>query len=242
MGVPIAGCTCRVCISSNPRDKRLRTSAYINVNNTQILIDTSADYRQQMLRADIRHLDAVIYTHHHVDHILGMDDLRSFNILNRVEIPLYGREETMHNLQRVFSYAFNNGESESTIPKLRIHHIDASPFRIKDTEVVPIPIMHGKLPIFGYRIGDFAYCTDVSHIPESSFERLKGVKVLILGALRHKPHPTHFNIEQATEAAQKIGADETYFTHIAHSVLHDETEAALPDRIHLSYDGLSFDL
>ncbi len=238
MGVPIAGCDCRVCCSTDSKDKRLRTSALLKIDGTQILIDTSVDYRQQMLRANVKYLNAVIYTHHHVDHILGMDDLRSFNILNKTSIPLYGMQDTMDNIKRVFIYAFGENQSKSTIPRLDIHVIDKNCFQVSGIDITPIPLLHGRMPVFGYRVGAFAYCTDVSTIPESSFERLQDLEVLVLGALRHKPHPTHFSIEQAIEAAQRIGAKTTYFTHIAHSVMHQETEAQLPPDIHLAYDGL----
>lgn len=242
MGVPIAGCDCRVCLSQDPKDNRLRTSCYIQKDGVDILIDTSVDYRQQMLRAGIKRLDAVIYTHHHVDHILGMDDLRSFNLLHKTSIPLYGMTETMHNIKRVFSYAFAESPYASSLPKLTIHEIDDRPFEINGIEIIPIPLFHGKMPVLGFRVGDFAYCTDVSHIPETSYERLTGLKVLILDALRHKPHPTHFNIEQAIQESQKIGAQSTYFTHVSHQVMHQETEDSLPEGIHLGYDGLEFEL
>lgn len=242
MGVPMAGCDCRVCQSENPKDKRLRTSAFIKIGETQLLIDTSADYRQQMLRAGIKDLDAVLYTHHHVDHILGMDDLRSFNLLNRHKIPLYGMSETMKNIQRVFTYAFSGNENASSIPMLESHIIDDAPFRFHDISIIPIPLFHGKMPIMGFRIGNFAYCTDVSHIPETSYERLQNLDILILDALRYKPHPTHFSIKEAVEAAHRIKAGKTYFTHISHHVMHDECEATLPQNIQLAYDGLHFEL
>ncbi len=240
MGVPVAGCDCPVCRSPNPKDKRLRTSAYIRVDEVEILIDTSIDYRQQMLRAGIRRLDAVLYTHHHVDHILGMDDLRSFNFLNHTTIPLYATAETIRHLKRVFRYAFDGKACASAVPQLTLHEIDERVFYVKGVEVIPIPLYHGELPILGFRIGDFAYCTDASKIPEASYERLKNLKVLILNALRYKPHPTHFNIDQAVEEARKIGAEQTYLTHLSHKVLHDEAEARLPEGIHLAFDGLTF--
>lgn len=240
MGVPMVGCSCRVCNSPNPRDKRLRTSALIKIDNIHLLIDTSVDYRQQMLRARVMHLDAVLYTHHHVDHILGLDDLRSFNLLNRCSIPLYGLEETMRNIKRIFAYAFSDEDYVSSVPRLSIHLINERPFQIKGIDVQPIPLLHGDLPILGFRIGDFAYCTDVSQIPQQSYERLQGLQVLILDALRYKPHPTHFSIEEAVAEAQKIAAQDTYFTHISHYILHDETEKQLPRGIHLAYDGLKF--
>ncbi len=242
MGVPVAGCQCRVCTSDDPRDQRLRTSAYLNIDGVQLLIDTSVDYRQQMLIHNITYLDAVIYTHHHVDHILGLDDLRSFNIINKCTIPIYGREETLINLRRVFAYAFTGVPNVPGIPRLSLHRIDQRPFTIKGVPVIPVPLMHGKLPIFGYRIGDFAYCTDVNFIPEQSYQLLRNLKVLILDALRFKPHPTHFSVEEAVREAQKIGAEATYFTHISHNIAHAETEAKLPPGIHLAYDGLRFQL
>ena len=242
MGVPMVGCACRTCHSADPKDRRLRTSCYIKTGDTELLIDTSADYRQQVLRSGIKRLDAVLYTHHHVDHILGMDDLRSFNLLHRMAIPLYGLPETLDNIRRVFRYAFSEIAHASSVPSLTLNEIDNRPFLFNDVEVTPIPLLHGQLPILGYRVGDFAYCTDVSAIPPASRDRLRGLKVLILGALRYKHHPTHFTIEEATAEALKIGAAQTYFTHISHQVLHAEAEASLPPNIHLAYDGLSFDL
>lgn len=240
MGVPMVGCNCRVCLSPNPKDKRLRTSAFIKVDEVHILIDTSIDYRQQMLRYGIDHLDAVLYTHHHVDHILGLDDLRSFNFIYRCSIPLYATQETIRHIKRVFQYAFSGTPNASGVPQLSLNIIDRQPFTIKGVEIIPIPLWHGDLPVLGFRIGDFAYCTDVNKIPETSYPLLKGLRVLILDALRFKPHPTHFSVEQAVQEAQRIGAQETYFTHISHKIMHDETEAQLPEGIHVAYDGLTF--
>lgn len=242
IGVPMVGCECRVCRSADPRDKRLRASVFINLNGVHILIDTSIDYRQQMLRAGIMRLDAVIFTHHHVDHILGLDDLRSFNILHRTAIPLYGLEETLANIRRVFAYAFSGDSSQSDVPRLSLHVLDDRPFSIRGLEILPIPLWHGEMPVLGFRIGDFAYCTDVSRIPESSYQRLKGLQALILGALRYKSHPTHFTIAEAVREAQKIGAETTYFTHLSHGVLHAEAEAQLPENIRLAYDGLRIEV
>lgn len=242
MGVPMVGCDCRVCKSTNPRDNRTRTSVTIKVNGKQILIDTSADYRQQMLRAGIKNLDAVLYTHYHVDHILGMDDLRSLNIINRKSIPIYASEDTMERLKKVFSYAFSDKALISDIPRIIPSIFNSHQFTIEDIDVIPVPLMHGKMPIHGFRIGDFAYCTDVSKIPDSSYKLLENLKVLVLGALRYKPHPTHFTIEEAVLEAQKIKAHQTYFTHLSHGVMHEETERELPQSIKLSYDGLQITL
>jgi phosphoribosyl 1,2-cyclic phosphate phosphodiesterase len=242
MGVPMVGCDCRVCLSTDSRDKRLRTSALIRAGDVNILIDTSMDYRQQMLRSGVTHLDAVIFTHHHVDHILGLDDLRCFNILNKKSIPLYGLEETLNNIRRVFAYAFTGFSGMHGIPRISVHFLDDQPFRINGVEILPIPLLHGSMPVLGFRVGDFAYCTDVNRIPESSYERLRNLKVLILDALRYKPHPTHFSVEEAVGEAQKIGAEKTYFTHISHAILHEEAEKELPEGIFLAYDGLKFEL
>ncbi len=242
MGVPMVGCNCPVCRSPNPKDKRLRTSAFLQVNNANILIDTSVDYRQQMLQAGIQRLDCVLYTHHHVDHILGLDDVRSFNFLHKISIPLYGMPETLANIQRVFRYAFSDGPKISGVPRLTLHPIDERPFFFRDVEIIPIPLRHGNMPVMGFRIGDFAYCTDCNAIPPASYAKLQNLKVLILDALRYKPHPTHFTIEQAVQEAQRIGAEQTYLTHLSHAVMHEETEAALPENIHLAYDGLKFEL
>ena len=238
MGVPMVGCDCRVCRSNDVKDNRTRTSVIIKKDDVQILIDTSADYRQQMLRAGIKYLDAVIYTHFHVDHILGMDDLRSLNLIHRKSIPIYASPNTLQIIKKVFAYAFTEASKVSDIPRISANEIDSAPFEIKNIVVTPIPLWHGRLPIYGFRIGDFAYCTDVSEIPGESYPLLENLELLILGALRYKPHPTHFTIDQAVREAQKISAKRTYFTHISHGVLHAETEKQLPENVKLAYDGL----
>lgn len=242
MGVPMIGCDCRVCQSEDPRDKRTRTSVLITENGVQILIDTSADYRQQMLRAGIRNLDAVIYTHFHVDHILGLDDLRSLNIINKKSIPIYASLDTLNIIKRVFAHAFSEKAYISDVPMVLPNIIDSNPFTIEGIKIIPIPLLHGRLPVFGYRIGNFAYCTDVSQIPENSYSLLEGLKILILGALRYKPHPTHFTVTEAIREAKEIGAEQTYFTHLSHSVLHSEAEAQLPQNVDLAFDGLQLNL
>lgn len=238
MGVPVVGCDCDVCKSNDPKDKRTRTSVVVEQNGCRILIDTSADYRQQMLRAGLTDLDAVIYTHYHVDHILGMDDLRSLNILYRRSIPIYASQETMDVIKRVFAYTFSDKIYLSDVPKVVPNIIDSKPFMINGVKIIPIPLLHGNLSIFGFRIGNFAYCTDVSEIPESSYKLFQNLQVLVLGALRHKPHPTHFSIEEALHEAKRIGAMQTFFTHLSHSLFHSKTENELPENVHLAYDGL----
>ncbi len=238
MGIPVVGCTCAVCRSEDPRDKRTRSSVLIEADQVTVLIDTSIDFRFQALREGLQHLDAVLFTHHHVDHILGLDDLRSLTLLKNYTIPIYASATTMQNIQRVFAYIFTDQKPVSDIPKITAHIIDDQPFTIKNLEIIPIPVMHGPLPILGYRIGNFAYCTDVSFIPPESMKLLEGVEVLILGALRYKPHPTHFNFEQAIAAARQIQARHTYFTHIAHQVRHADAIQQLPEGISLAYDGM----
>jgi phosphoribosyl 1,2-cyclic phosphate phosphodiesterase len=242
-GVPVIGCKCRTCTSVNPKDRRLRTSAYIEINNQKLLIDTSADFRQQMLLNKIDDIDAVLYTHHHIDHIAGLDDLRQINQRLDKFIDLYGNKLTMDELSLTFRYVFDeNLISHKAVPLVHMHRIENKPFRIGDTEIIPIEVMHGSLPIFGFRIENFAYITDASSIPEEEEYKLKDLDVLVLNALRHRPHPTHLNIEQATELALKYGAKKTYFTHITHDVFHDEVNETLPKNIALGYDSLTFEL
>lgn len=242
MGIPMLGCHCAVCRSSDPRDKRLRASVWLQAGNRHLIIDTGIDFRQQALRAGIPTVDAVLFTHHHVDHIFGLDELRAFNIRQGKDIPIYAREETMGCIRRVYKYIFDGEEKESDIPRIEAHVIDETPFLVRGIPVTPISLWHGSLPIFGYRIGNFAYCTDVSRIPDRSVERLQGLDVLVLGALRHRPHPTHFTIEQAVEAARTIGARQTYLTHMSHAVSHRELAESLPPEIQPARDELSIEI
>ena len=242
-GVPIIGCNCETCTSTNPKDKRLRTSAYIEIDDTKILIDTSADFRQQMLENKFDDVDAVLFTHHHIDHIAGLDDLRQINQRLEKSIDLYSNSLTIDELSVTFRYVFDERlRSHMAVPLVNMHKIENKPFTVKGIEIIPIEVIHGRLPIFGYRIGNFAYVTDASFIAEEEEKKLEGLEVLVLNALRERPHPTHFNIEQATELAQKYGAGKTYFTHMTHEVLHDKVNAKLPQGIELGYDGLNFEL
>lgn len=242
-GVPVIGCKCETCTSSNPKDKRLRTSAYVEVNNTKILIDTSADFRQQMLVNNFDDVDAVLFTHHHIDHIAGLDDLRQINQRLNKSIDLYSNSLTIDELSITFRYVFDERLiAHKAVPLVNMHKIENKPFTINGVEIIPIEVIHGRLPIFGYRIGNFAYITDASFIPEEEEKKLEGLEVLILNALRERPHPTHLNIAQATELAKKYGARETYLTHMTHEVLHDRVNAELPSGIELGYDGLNFEI
>ena len=242
-GVPIIGCTCPTCLSENPKDKRLRVSAYVEVEGLKILIDTSIDFRQQMLRAGIIDLDAVLFTHHHVDHILGMDDLRQINQRYRKYIDIYGNKLTLDEIKITFRYALDEKlKSYWAVPLVNFNYLENKPFKIKEVEIIPIEVFHGRIKIFGYRIGKFAYITDASKIPDGEMHKLENLDVLILNSLRKAPHPTHLNLEQATEIALKLKAKKTYFTHITHDLMHDETNATLPENIELAYDGLEMEI
>ncbi|TAE29988.1 MAG: MBL fold metallo-hydrolase [Candidatus Kapaibacterium sp.] len=238
-GVPLAGCGCETCRSTDTRDKRLRPSLLVESATTTIVIDTSADFRYQMLRLGVQKIDGVVFTHHHFDHIGGFDDLRAFNFLLRKALPIYLMEETMENLRRTFLYAFvDTGQKGGGVPVVEQNIITTAPFTVGDIEFLPIPMMHGKMRVNGYRIGNFAYCTDTNFIFEESFELLRGLDVLILDALRYDAHPTHFTVNEAIACAERIGAKQTYFTHIAHNILHADLSQRLPQGIALAYDGL----
>jgi phosphoribosyl 1,2-cyclic phosphate phosphodiesterase len=241
-GVPTIGCSCAVCHSNDPRDNRLRPSILIEHDGRNIVIDTTPDFRTQVLRAHVRRLDAIVYTHGHADHIFGLDDVRPFNYHQKAKIPIYASDTTFAIIERVFSYVFKNVDHEGTVPQLDVHIIDESPFEVLGLRFEPIPLNHGRDVIFGYRFGNVAYLTDHSTIPESSLERLQGLDVLFLDALRHRPHPTHSTLALSVETAQKLQPKRTYFTHMCHDVPHAATEAALPPGILLAYDGLEIEV
>jgi phosphoribosyl 1,2-cyclic phosphate phosphodiesterase len=240
-GVPMIGCDCAVCTSTDPKDKRTRPGIWVRMGDLRILVDTAPELRLQCLAHGIAAVDAVLFTHHHADHVAGLDDLRRFNWLMKRPMPCYGTERTLGGLRRMFSYAFEPAaDSPHSRPQLELHEITDRPFEVGGELIIPIPLMHGPMPVLGFRFGRFAYCTDCSVIPPESMERLVGLSVLILDALRPKPHPTHFSIEQAVDTARRIGAGRTYFTHMAHQLKHAETNASLPERMELAHDGLRF--
>jgi len=241
-GVPTVGCACDVCASTDPRDNRLRPSILIRYGGHNVLVDTTPDFRAQALRARIERVDAILYTHSHADHILGLDDVRPFNYRQRAAIPVYGREETLDAIRRVFRYAFEPGPNDSAVPRLNLHALSDEPFDLFGLEFTPVRLMHGRSEVLGFRFGSAAYLTDHSDIPEESKTRLQGLDVLFLDALRHRPHPTHSTVERSLGWVQELRPRRAFFTHICHDLPHERTQATLPSHVNLAYDGLEIEV
>lgn len=240
-GVPVIGCPCAVCQSDNPKNKRWRPGLKLEMGERVVLVDTPTDLRLQALRFGLPRVDAVLFTHSHADHVFGLDDVRIFNFRQGAAIPCYGSEATLANLRRMFAYVFEAGQEGGGKPQLDLIPV-REPFELLGREIVPVPVWHGETEVFGYRIGSFAYVTDCNRIPESSFRLLEGVETLILDALRYRPHSTHFSVEEAMEAAARIGARRTILTHIAHEIDHDNPQVPLRRGVEFGYDGLVLDL
>ncbi len=241
-GVPVITCNCEVCSSLDFRDKRLRTSIHIQSENKSIVIDTGPDFRQQMLRERIEHLDAVVFTHEHKDHTAGMDDVRAFNFRQGGEMPVYGTDRVIEQLKKEFSYAFAEKKYPG-VPRIKTIEIKNERFTVEGVEFLPVKVLHYKLPVFGFRIGDFTYITDANAIPETEFEKIRNSKVLVLNALQKESHISHFTLDEALDIAREINADKTYFTHISHRLgTHHEISAELPNNVELAYDGLSIEV
>jgi len=237
-GTPVIGCDCNTCQSANPRNNRTRCSAAITLPSGKVLlIDTGPDIRQQALREGLNRLDGVLYTHTHADHLHGIDDLRAFCQLQRQQIPLYGKDDAMNHIANKFGYALREPSDFWDLPVLSANTI-TGPFEIDGITIVPIPVKHGYLDIFGYRIGNMAYITDVSEIPESSLALLHGLKILLLDCLRYKPHYTHINLEQSLVYASLIKAESTYLIHMTHEMDYDVLKSELPAGVDVGYDGL----
>lgn len=241
-GVPTIGCPCEVCTSTDPRDNRMRPSIHVRYGGRGVLIDTTPDFRTQALRAPIERVDAILYTHAHADHILGLDDVRPFNYRQRSPIPIYARQHTLDAIRRVFAYAFEENTVGTSIPRLSLHALNNEPFELFGMKITPLPVMHGKAEILGFRFGSAAYVTDQSDIPEETKQKLLGLDVLFLDALRHKPHPTHSTVAQALQWVEELRPKRAYFTHICHDLPHARTEASLPEGVHLAYDGLEIEV
>jgi phosphoribosyl 1,2-cyclic phosphate phosphodiesterase len=258
-GVPAIGCDCEVCRSTDPRDKRTRPSILIEITNgpqdpalmresafagavRAILVDTSTDLRMQALANDVRRVDAILFTHTHADHVFGIDEVRRFNQMQRTKIPCFADADTLANLRTMFAYIFEPPKQKGGgLPQLSLFRI-AGPFSLGGVEIVPVPMFHGVLPVLGFRIGSFAYLTDCNRIPDESLALLAGVRTLVIDALRHRPHSTHFSVGEAIDVAGRIGAERTYFTHISHDLGHAATNASLPAGVELAYDGLVLEI
>jgi len=241
-GVPVIGCTCEVCRSMDYRDKRLRSSVYIEVADKFFIIDTGPDFRQQMLREQINKLDGVIYTHSHKDHIAGLDDVRAFNYLYKKDMPVYGNADVLKQLKHEFYYAFESLKYPGT-PQIQLNEITDKEFAVSGVPFIPLPVNHFKLEIFGFRVKDFCYITDANHVPDSTFEKMKGTRVLVLNALQREKHLSHFNLQEALAVAAKVGAEQTYLIHIGHRLgQHKQVEKELPNSVALAYDGLTITL
>ncbi len=244
VGVPMLGCDCPVCQSPNPKNNRYRSSVVVTTPDGTILIDSTPELRLQLVRAGVKLVHATLYTHYHVDHLFGLDDLRIFPMILNRPLPIYCTAETEEVIRKAFSYAFLPGTEDLPVgwlPRLDFHRIDDSPFEVLGEIVTPVPLKHGRFDVYGFRIGRVAYCTDVSSIPDPSWQLLEDLDVLILGALRPgKPHPSHFSLEQALDAIERIKPRQAYLTHMSHGMDYDAVSPTLPSNVALGYDGLSF--
>jgi phosphoribosyl 1,2-cyclic phosphate phosphodiesterase len=241
-GVPVIACQCRVCLSLNPRDKRLRSAVLLEDSGTSVVIDSGPDFRYQMLRAGVKHIDGLVFTHEHKDHIAGMDDIRAFNYVNKCNVDVYATERVQLALHREFPYVFDDYKYPG-VPEIEMHTISDQPFRIGSLEITPIEVLHYRLPVNGYRIGDFTYITDANHIPEKAYEQIRGSKVLVLNALRREPHVSHFTLSEALNIVEKVNPEKAFFTHISHQLgMNDEVDAELPENVKCAWDGMVLEL
>jgi phosphoribosyl 1,2-cyclic phosphate phosphodiesterase len=241
MGVPTLGCHCAVCESADPLDKRTRPSVMLAYGGRNVVIDTTPDFRYQAMRARIDRLDTVVYTHGHADHILGLDDIRPYNLKQRGAVPIYAAADTIAILRRQFAYIFDGAPTPSSVPGVELHTIDG-PFDLFGVCFVPVPVIHGPQTVLGFRFGKAAYLTDFSSVPEASKPLLHDLDDLILDALRYVPHPMHSTVEQSLALVEELKPKRAWFTHICHDLGHAQTNARLPTNVQLSYDGLSFEV
>lgn len=241
-GVPIIACPCHVCQSPDPLDKRLRSSILIEEKGKTFVIDTGPDFRQQMLRENVKHMDAVIFTHEHKDHTAGFDDIRAFNFVNKKKMEVYASANVQAAIRREYAYIFSDFKYPG-IPEINLHLLENKSINIEGVDFLPIEVLHYKMSVFGFRVGDFTYITDANYISDIEKEKIKNSKVLVLNALRREPHISHFTLEQAIELAIELKPEKVYFTHISHQLgLHAEVQKELPEGIELAYDGLKLSL
>ncbi|WP_461643790.1 MBL fold metallo-hydrolase [Labilibaculum euxinus] len=241
-GVPIIACKCPVCLSKNYKDKRLRSSVLINVDGQNLVIDSGPDFRYQMLRAKVENISAIIFTHEHKDHTAGLDDIRAFNWVNKKAVSIYAEKRVQESLKKEFSYVFAEFKYPG-IPQMNLIDVTGETFHINGTSIQPIRVKHLRLPVYGFRIGDLAYITDANYISPEEKEKLKGLKVLVLNALRKEAHISHYTLSEALEIVKELQPEKAYFTHISHQMgFHDEVEAELPDNVFLAYDELEIEV
>ena len=241
-GIPVIACHCTVCKSDDARDNRTRTSIMITSDQTNLVIDTGPDFRQQMLRENVKNLDAVVFTHEHKDHIAGMDDIRAFNFIQKRDMDIYATAEVQKALHREFHYVFATKKYPG-VPLVKLHNIDNDPFMVGDIELIPINVLHYMMPVKGYRIGDFSYITDAKTIPEEEFEKLKGSKILVINALRKTTHISHFNLKEALQIIDRIKPNKAYLIHLSHLMgTHRELEIELPENVEIAVDGLTIEI
>ena len=251
-GVPMIGCDCAVCRSTDPHDKRLRPSIFIEIRDAagprlaaavrHVLVDTSTDLRAQALTYGVSRVDAILFTHSHADHVLGLDEVRRFNVVQHEPIPCYADERTVADIRQTFSYIFRKSDVPGGgVPQIHLSRI-VGPFTLGGIEFIPVPIFHGPRPILGFRVGSFAYLTDCSRIPDDSWPLLDGVRALVVDALRERPHPTHFTVNEALDVVARVKPERAYFTHICHDLPHAATNARLPKGVELAYDGLVLEI
>lgn len=240
-GIPLIGCSCKVCLSADARDKRLRSSLLVQSATTTVLIDAGPDLRQQLLRANIYDIDAIVITHEHQDHTAGLDEVRAINFLQKHSIPVYASAQAQSRLKEQYSYIFTNSNYPG-IPQIELRTLPSTNFIIGDITLTPLHLQHAAMPVTCFRLGAFTYITDANHIPAQEKEKIRGTQHLVLNALRHKAHHSHFNLKEALALADELGADKAYFTHISHQLgVHSEVEASLPQNRHLAFDGLQID-